>query len=106
MTAAGAYLDEAALFPKSFVDQAIARCSVDGWKIWMNCNPEGPHHFIREEYLDPDEMRRKKVLHLHFTMDDNYSISQKRKDEYKNAWHMAAYFINASSLGCGWRRMA
>ena len=33
LTAAGAYLDEAALFPKSFVDQAVARCSVDGWKI-------------------------------------------------------------------------
>ena len=38
LTAAGAYLDEAALFPKSFVDQAIGRCSVEGAKIWMNCN--------------------------------------------------------------------
>ena len=36
LTAAGAYLDEAALFPQSFIDQAIGRCSVDGWKIWMN----------------------------------------------------------------------
>ena len=51
LTAAGAYLDEAALFPKSFVDQAVARCSVDGWKFWMNCNPEGPHHFIKEESM-------------------------------------------------------
>ena len=99
LTAAGAYLDEAALFTKSFVDQAIARCSVDGWKIWLNCNPEGPHHFIREEYLDPDEMRRKKVLHLHFTMDDNYSISQKRKDEYKNAWPHGSVFYKRFILG-------
>lgn len=95
LTAAGAYLDEAALFPKSFVDQAIARCSVDGWKFWMNCNPAGPHHFIREEYLTEEAMKQKKVYHLHFTMDDNLSISPKRKEEYKNAWPHGSVFYQA-----------
>lgn len=99
LTAAGAYLDEAALFPKSFVDQAVARCSVDGWKFWMNCNPEGPHHFIREEYLDPEEMEKKKVYHLHFTMDDNFSISPKRKAEYKAAWPHGSVFYKRFILG-------
>ena len=99
LTAAGAYLDEAALFPKSFVDQAVARCSVDGWKFWMNCNPEGPHHFIREEYLDPEEMKKKKVYHLHFTMDDNLSISKKRKEEYRNAWPHGSVFYKRFILG-------
>lgn len=99
LTAAGAYLDEAALFPKSFVDQAVARCSVDGWKFWMNCNPEGPHHFICEEYLNPDEMKKKKVYHLHFTMDDNLSISRKRKEEYKNAWPHGSVFFKRFILG-------
>ncbi len=99
LTAAGAYLDEAALFPKSFIDQAIARCSVDGWKIWMNCNPAGPHHFICEEYLEPEEAKRKKVYHLHFTMDDNLSISPKRKREYKNAWPHGSVFYKRFILG-------
>lgn len=99
LTAAGAYLDEAALFPKSFVDQAIGRCSVDGWKFWMNCNPEGPHHFICEEYLKPEEMKKKKVYHLHFTMDDNLSISPKRKREYKNAWPHGSVFYKRFILG-------
>lgn len=99
LTAAGAYLDEAALFPKSFVDQAIARCSVSGWKFWMNCNPEGPHHFICEEYLNPEEMKRKKVYHLHFTMDDNLSITKKRKEEYKNAWAHGSVFYKRFILG-------
>lgn len=99
LTAAGAYLDEAALFPKSFVDQAVARCSVDGWKFWMNCNPEGPHHFIREEYLMPEERKKKKVYHLHFTMDDNLSISRKRKEEYKNAWPHGSVFYKRFILG-------
>lgn len=99
LTAAGAYLDEAALFPKSFVDQAVARCSVDGWKFWMNCNPAGPHHFIREEYLEPEAARKKKVYHLHFTMDDNLSISLKRKEEYKNAWPHGSVFYKRFILG-------
>lgn len=99
LTAAGAYLDEAALFPKSFVDQAVARCSVDGWKFWMNCNPEGPHHFICEEYLSPEAAEKKKVYHLHFTMDDNLSISPKRKSEYKNAWPHGSVFYKRFVLG-------
>lgn len=99
LTAAGAYADEAALFPKSFIDQMIGRCSVDGWKIWMNCNPAGPHHFICEEYLDPDEMKRKKVYHLHFTMDDNLSLSKKRKQEYENAWPHDSVFYKRFILG-------
>lgn len=99
LTAAGAYLDEAALFPKSFVDQAIGRCSIDGAKIWMNCNPAGPHHYIREEYLDPEQMKKKKVYHLHFTMDDNLSLSQKRKEAYKNAWPHGSVFYKRFILG-------
>lgn len=99
LTAAGAYADEAALFPKSFIDQMIGRCSVDGWKIWMNCNPAGPYHFILEEYLKQEEMQRKKVYHLHFTMDDNYSISEKRKQEYKVAWSEGSVFYRRYILG-------
>lgn len=41
VTLAGVLLDEAALMPRSFVEQAIARCSVQGSKLWFNCNPEG-----------------------------------------------------------------
>lgn len=99
LTAAGAYADEAALFPKSFIDQMIARCSIDGWKVWMNCNPAGPHHFICEEYLSNEELKRKKVYHLHFTMDDNLSISPKRKEEYKKAWPHGSLFYKRFILG-------
>lgn len=81
LTAAGALADEVALFPESFVEQMIARCSVDGAKIWMNCNPESPYHFIKTEYID--KAKEKRILHLHFTLDDNLTLSQKVKDRYK-----------------------
>lgn len=99
LTAAGAYADEAALFPKSFIDQMIARCSVDGWKIWMNCNPAGPHHFIPEDFLQPKEAKKKKVYHLHFTMDDNLTVSPERKQAYKNAWPNGSVFYKRFVLG-------
>src|SRR5690625_4414296 len=81
LTAAGAYADEVALFPRSFVDQMIGRCSVDDSKVWMNCNPENPFHYIKEEYID--KAKEKRVLHLHFTLDDNLSLSEKVKERYK-----------------------
>lgn len=97
LTAAGAYLDEAALFPQSFVDQAIGRCSVTGAKVWMNCNPEGPHHYIREEFLQ--KKKEKRVYHLHFMMTDNLSLSPKVIERYKRAWPHGSVFYKRFILG-------
>lgn len=74
ITLAGAYFDEVALMPESFVNQATARCSVDGSKWWFNCNPGGPYHWFKTEWID--KAADKHVLHLHFTMDDNLSLSE------------------------------
>ena len=38
ITLAGVLLDEAALMPRSFVEQAVARCSVRGSRLWFNCS--------------------------------------------------------------------
>ena len=45
ITLAGAFFDEVALMPQSFVNQATARCSVTGSKFWFNCNPGSPQHW-------------------------------------------------------------
>lgn len=97
LTAAGAYLDEAALFPRSFVDQAIGRCSVEGAKIWMNCNPAGPHHYIREEYIL--KAREKKVYHLHFAMTDNLTLSRGVLERYRRLWPHGSVFYKRFILG-------
>lgn len=85
LTAAGAYLDEVALFPQSFVDQAIGRCSAEtgsnGAKLFFNCNPEGPYHWFKTEYID--KAKEKKILVLHFTMEDNLSLSEKVKARFR-----------------------
>ena len=80
LTAAGALGDEVALFPWSFVEQMIARCSVEGSKQWFNCNPEGPNHKVKTELIDKAE--EKHILHLHFVLDDNLTLSEKIKARY------------------------
>lgn len=97
LTAAGAYLDEVALFPRSFVDQAIGRCSADtslngtvnGAKIFFNCNPAGPYHWFKTEYID--KAKEKRILVLHFTMDNNLSLSQKVKDRFRRMFSGVFY---------------
>jgi PBSX family phage terminase large subunit len=84
ITLAGMFFDEVALMPQSFVNQATARCSVEGAKLWFNCNPAGPYHWFKLEYLD--QLIEKNMLHLHFTMDDNLSLSAKVKERYKRMY--------------------
>lgn len=81
MTAAGALFDEVALMPESFVNQAVGRCSVEDAKLWFNCNPDKPKHFFKLEWIDKAD--EKKLLHLHFIMDDNPSLSESMKQKYR-----------------------
>lgn len=84
ITLAGALLDEVALMPRSFVEQVLARCSVDGSKFWFNCNPEGPTHWFYKEWVL--KHKEKNVLHLHFTMRDNLSLSDRIRERYEGMY--------------------
>lgn len=89
ITLAGMFFDEVALMPESFVNQATARTSVDGAKLWFNCNPAGPYHWFKVEYLD--QLEEKNMLHLHFTMDDNLSLSERVKARFKRMYKGVFY---------------
>jgi PBSX family phage terminase large subunit len=85
LTAAGALLDEIALMPESFVEQVIARCSVYGAKWFATCNPDGgPTHWFKQGYID--KAKRKRIVYLHFTMDDNLTLSPEVKARYKRTF--------------------
>lgn len=80
ITLAGVLLDEVVLMPRSFVEQAVARCSVEGSKLWFSCNPEGPEHWFCREWVEKAE--EKNMLHLHFTMEDNPGLSPAVRSRY------------------------
>lgn len=89
VTFGGVLMDEVALMPRSFVEQAMARCSLAGSRIWFNCNPEGPGHwFYKEWILGAGE---KKALYLHFTMEDNPSLSRKVRERYQRLYEGSFY---------------
>lgn len=88
-TLAGVFLDETALMPRSFVEQAIARCSVPGSRLWFNCNPEGPQHWFYQEWILKAEERR--ALRLHFTMEDNPGLSARIRARYQSAYSGVFY---------------
>lgn len=80
-TLAGALLDEVVLMPRSFVEQALTRCSVDGAKLWFSCNPGSPQHWFYTEWIQRHEARN--TLYLHFEMTDNPGLSQKTLERYQ-----------------------
>lgn len=107
ITLAGVFFDEVALMPESFVNQATGRCSVKGSKFWFNCNPDGPYHWFKLNWIDKstgylgkeqsDRIRQKaaeegkesglkEILYLHFTMDDNLSLDEEVKARYRKMY--------------------
>lgn len=89
ITLAGVLFDEVALMPRSFVEQAIARCSLNGSKFWFNCNPEHPGHWFYREWIL--KCKEKNALYLHFKMEDNPSLSKKMLERYKSLYSGAFY---------------
>jgi PBSX family phage terminase large subunit len=84
ITLAGAFFDEVALMPESFVNQATARCSVEGAKLWFNCNPDSKLHWFKVNWIN--KFKEKKLVYLHFTMDDNLSLSEETKERYRSMY--------------------
>ncbi len=84
VTLAGVLLDEAALMPRSFAEQACARCSVAQSKLWFNCNPESPQHWFYREWIQKADERR--ALYIHFALEDNPALSSEIIERYKRMY--------------------
>ncbi len=121
ITLAGCFFDEVALMPESFVNQATGRCSVTGSKFWFNCNPDGPYHWFKQNWIDPavkyasksegsqaeketdpaaSGLNGKKLLYVHFTMDDNLSLSEEIKARYRSLYKGVFFKRYIKGLWC------
>ena len=98
ITLAGAFLDEVALMPRSFVEQAVARCSVSGSRLWFNCNPDSAEHWFYKEWIC--KKTEKNALHLHFTMQDNYALDKKIRERYERLYTGVFYDRYIKGLWC------
>ena len=89
VTLAGVLMDETALMPRSFVEQAVARCSVAGSKLWFNCNPDNPYHWFKREWID--KAADKNLLYIHFDLRDNPSLTAEVIKRYERLYSGAFY---------------
>lgn len=92
LTACLAYVDEATLVPEAFWTQLLARLSVPGARLLATTNPDGPQHWLRQQFL----LRAPSLnlAHWHFTLDDNPALP---------AEYVAA--LKAEFVGLWYRRM-
>ena len=88
-TFAGVLLDEVVLMPQSFVNQALARCSVDGARLWFSCNPGSPQHWFYTDWIQKHKERN--ALYLHFEMTDNPALSEKTLERYRSQYSGVFY---------------
>lgn len=100
MTLAGVLFDEVALQDRGFVEQAVARCSVEGSKFWFNCNPEYPGHWFYTDWIQ--KRQEKNLAYLHFRMEDNPSLSQAMRRRYESLYSGGFYrrFVLGSGPTC------
>lgn len=98
ITLAGVLFDEVALMPESFVNQATARCSVEGAKLWFNCNPSSVTHWFYQGWVL--KCGKRKLLYLHFTMEDNLTLSEETKARYRSQYSGVFYRRYILGLWC------
>lgn len=89
LTLAGVLFDEVALQERSFVEQAVARCSVEGSRFWFNCNPEHPGHWFYTDWIC--KKKEKNLYYLHFRMEDNPSLSSRMRKRYESLYSGSFY---------------
>lgn len=97
LTCAGFFLDEVALMPQSFVEQCLARTSVEGSKLFFNCNPQGPKHWFKAEFIN--KRKKKNLYRLHFLLTDNPSLSQEKIQFYEDIYSGSGIFYQRYVLG-------
>lgn len=52
--------------------------------MFVNCNPAGMYHWFYKDILQ--QAKEKDVLYIHFTMDDNLSLTEEIKNRYKRMY--------------------
>ncbi|WP_432679351.1 terminase large subunit domain-containing protein [Rhodococcus pyridinivorans] len=90
MTIEISYCDEITLMAEEFVNQLMARHSVEGAWMGATTNPDGPRHFLKKDYIDRRHERGHRVFH--FELEDNRrylpdGYIENLSQQYKGLWH-------------------
>lgn len=88
-TLAFAYVDEATCIPSPFWRMLLSRLSVKDSQLLATCNPEGPAHWLKKDFIDRSS--ELDLAYWNFQLDDNPSLDEKFKEslkkEYTGMWY-------------------
>lgn len=88
-TLAMAYVDEITAIPAPFWKMLIGRLSIEGAKLIGTCNPDGPYHWFKKEFIDREHELDIRVWN--FSLDDNPVLDpvykENLKKEYSGMWY-------------------
>ena len=82
-----AMLDEIALIPQTFVDQTMARLSLDESKLIATMNPTGKMHWIKTEFIDVQQDMYQQMFHIN----DNPYLSDAVKERFNRSFSGATH---------------
>jgi len=83
-TLAYALVDEATCLPEPFFKMLETRLSVPGAQMLVTCNPEGPSHWLKKQYLDRPQDHD--LVSWSFSLDDNPVLDQAYKDAIRKSF--------------------
>lgn len=89
LTLSGAYVDELTLIPEDFFTMLLSRLSAENAKLFATTNPDSPHHYVREKFLN-----RALELDLYlaeFLIDDNTFLPPSYVDALKKEFSGVFY---------------
>lgn len=100
-TLALAYVDEATNLPEPFWKMLESRLRVPGAKLLATCNPEGPAHWLKKDYIDKQGLD---LVYWNFNLEDNPSLDeaykQQLKASYSGMWYNR-YILGEWALATG-----
>ncbi len=78
-TLAFAYVDEAANIPEPLWRMLQSRLRVPGAQLLATCNPEGPAHWLKKDFID--RSHELDLKYWNFLLDDNPYLTEKYKSD-------------------------
>lgn len=87
LTCHSMYGDEVALWPESFFNMATTRLTYEDSKAFLNCNPENPSHWLKQNWIDTDKIDK----YMTFYLEDNPSLDQAYIERTKSLYSGVFY---------------
>lgn len=84
MTLQGALCDELTLFTEDFFTMLLSRLSMPGAKLFGTTNPDNPHHWLMEKYIQRQE--KLDMLVMKFLIDDNITLDPEYVSQLKKEY--------------------